>query len=448
MKRSTSLRRRILCFLSVTCLVAVLLGRCVQDGADGISVFRGSTTAAKDAPAFPNWNDKRGIAIDELLAFILAVSRKLASTVTSTKTRARFPETLYVMDRAGAWASKVLRQRTWKMMVEARLKPTEHMMQTAWNFLDDMSRQSPESIRNRWPALARAVWDGSGLPFLVWYGDYKACNYQNWGNRSIPLFTTAAPIACQYAWPMPNYKSIKASQKSRSDWKTVMADYKSKYPWDRKLSKVVWRGSLSAANDDLQSVRWRLCRLATESQSPVLDVGLVSMPSRNDHLNLSWSDVGGQASSIPQVDFQKYVAIIDVDGNSWSSRFGELLCYNSVVLKVEPAFVEYFYPDLQPWVHYIPVQGDLTDLVKLSEYALDPRNNDTIQGIIQRANAWCASHLVLDSLATDFLDLLNVYATHLERGDAQWNKQWTTYKDTIFSHPAFDMEHLQLVWSA
>jgi hypothetical protein len=444
MKRSISLRRRILCFLSVICLLVVFLGKRVQDGADGISVLRGSTTAAIDSPAFPKWNDERGIVIEDFLAFILAVSRKLASTVTSIKTRSRFPETLYVMDRDGAWVSSTLRQRTWKMMVEARLKPTEQMMQTAWNYLDDMSRQSPELIRTRWPALARAVWDGSGLPFLVWYGDYKACNYHNWGNRSIPLFTTAAHVACQHAWAMPNYKSIKASQKSSNGWETIMAGYKSKYPWDRKVPKVVWRGSLSAANDDLQSVRWRLCCLATQTQSPVLDVGLVSMP-RNDHLSLSWSDVGGRASVIPQVDFQQYVAIIDADGNSWSSRFGELLCYNSVVLKVEPAFVEYFYSDLQPWVHYIPVLDDLSDLVKHSEYALDPRNNDTIRAIIQKANDWCTSHLVLDSLAADFLHLLNIYASQLERGDAQWNKQWTTYKNTIFSHAAFDMERLQFV---
>jgi hypothetical protein len=33
-------------------------------------------------------------------------------------------------------------------------------------------------------------------------------------------------------------------------------------------------------------------------------------------------------------DQMKYKAIIDIDGNNWSSRFPKLLCTNSVVIKV------------------------------------------------------------------------------------------------------------------
>lgn len=42
--------------------------------------------------------------------------------------------------------------------------------------------------------------------------------------------------------------------------------------------------------------------------------------------------------------------------NSWSSRFGTLLCYNSVIIKVEPEHVDYFYLKyLEPWKHFVPV---------------------------------------------------------------------------------------------
>eukprot|EP00978_Attheya_sp_CCMP212_P020840 scaffold60199_cov103-Attheya_sp.AAC.1 len=69
---------------------------------------------------------------------------------------------------------------------------------------------------------------------------------------------------------------------------------------------------------------------------------------------------------IPFDDFQKYLAIVDVDGNSWSGRFSQLLCMNSVVLKVEPEFADYFMPELQPWVHYIPVHLNSTDLFNVT----------------------------------------------------------------------------------
>ena len=48
-------------------------------------------------------------------------------------------------------------------------------------------------------------------------------------------------------------------------------------------------------------------------------------------------------SNIQFNDFQQYRGIIDIDGHSWSGRFGSLLCLNSVVLKIDPSYVEYFY---------------------------------------------------------------------------------------------------------
>jgi hypothetical protein len=37
---------------------------------------------------------------------------------------------------------------------------------------------------------------------------------------------------------------------------------------------------------------------------------------------------------------------------------------DSVVWKVEPAYVDYFWFELKPWIHYIPVKADFTDLVE------------------------------------------------------------------------------------
>jgi len=35
-----------------------------------------------------------------------------------------------------------------------------------------------------------------------------------------------------------------------------------------------------------------------------------------------------------EFDYMKYRAILDIDGNSWSSRYGIILCFNSVIIKV------------------------------------------------------------------------------------------------------------------
>ncbi|KAG1844512.1 hypothetical protein DFJ58DRAFT_802581 [Suillus subalutaceus] len=50
-----------------------------------------------------------------------------------------------------------------------------------------------------------------------------------------------------------------------------------------------------------------------------------------------------------------------VDGNGWSSRFKRLMTSNSVVFK-STIYPEWFTHRLAPWVHYIPIQIDYSDL--------------------------------------------------------------------------------------
>lgn len=400
------------------------------------------TEITKETFYFPAWG-KEGIQMDNVLAFALAAARKLASTVEVLKTRLRFPETFYVLDQEGLWVSFSLRIRTWKPMIEQRVLPSEWLMREGWRVLDHEWKTDRLSAQAQWPRITKALYEGDGVPFFAWYGDYKACNFHNWVNMSIPLLTTAVPRQCRYGNPMPNYKMYVTSKETNKEWEPVMQTYQKNYPWDRKIKKAVWRGSLSAANEDLQSVRWRLCALATRTNSSLLDVGLVSIPARHDDQNLDLDVVGGLVNSIPQVDFQAYTAIIDVDGNSWSSRFVELLCYNSVILKVEPQFVEYFYQNLEPWKHYIPVRYDLADLTAMANFAVDPQNEERIQEIVHNANKWCQDHLVKRQLGKDFLDILEVYTSFLDQGDAQWFSLWSEYKKGIYEHEAFDMRRIQ-----
>jgi hypothetical protein len=50
-----------------------------------------------------------------------------------------------------------------------------------------------------------------------------------------------------------------------------------------------------------------------------------------------------------------------VDGNGWSSRFKRLITSHALIFKAT-AYPEWFTERLQPWVHYVPVQLDYSDL--------------------------------------------------------------------------------------
>jgi hypothetical protein len=94
---------------------------------------------------------------------------------------------------------------------------------------------------------------------------------------------------------------------------------------------------------------------------------------------------------IPFRDFQKFKAVIDIDSNGASTRFGPLLCMNSVVIKVNPRFGSYWNHELEPWVHYIPVESDLSDLKKQVDFAVSSKHQKQVRQIIRNANGWCRS---------------------------------------------------------
>jgi hypothetical protein len=146
------------------------------------------------------------------------------------------------------------------------------------------------------------------------------------------------------------------------------------------------------------------------------------------------SMIGGLVEPIrPMANFQRYVGVLDLDGNSWRSRFRTLLCYKSVLLKVEPRFVDSFYKHLLPWVHYIPVRGNVSDLLERAAYVADPRNRERVRAIAASANAWCRSYMIHDVLADEVLVNCARYVGYLDRADPQWQEKWASAKDCIFA---------------
>jgi hypothetical protein len=135
--------------------------------------------------------------------------------------------------------------------------------------------------------------------------------------------------------------------------------------------------------------------------------------------------------------FQHYKAIVDIDGHSWSSRFTALLCFSSVVIKVEPGHVDHFHPSLIPWKHYIPVSSDMSDLYEAVEYATSDDHREAVSQMISRANKWCVEHLQMDLLADDLLRTWNVYTKHLYQADSDWSSKWLLARGAILNEYEF-----------
>jgi hypothetical protein len=324
-------------------------------------------------------------------------------------------EIVYQVNATGLFGGPVVRDRF-------RVLPTEELLVKAHDILMEEQKTGRTT---KWPALQGSLSrdDGKGFTYFGWYGDWKGCNLHNApGQQTVPILTTCATMACNYSFPSPAYMTIVNAQPDMTHWLSVFDEFEEKYPWEKKISQVYWRGALTE-NDPLRvynSARWRLNKLvheiSDESTKQMFDVGFTGFPIfLTAQMDLDQTQVGGFKQGKESMnDFQQYKAILDMDGNSWSSRFSTMLCYNSLAIKVEPDYADHFFVDLVPWKHYVPVKADLSDLIDNVKFVLDPANDGIVRNMIGAANEFCMQRLTKRALALDQLDVWNAYVDRLE----------------------------------
>lgn len=385
---------------------------------------------------YPRWEDANGIDLEPLLEFIDAL---LHNDTRLFHHSYLFPETPYVMNASGIFSSSKLVGSAVEFERKNRYDNNHNMMLQAWEILlqddgDDLDGNN-QTNRGRWPLLRQAVLQKGGLPFVIWYGNNRKCNYHNWkGAASLPLFTMCTPVDCNYTLPLPSYETYRAALSNSDEWQAVATNYSLLYPWESKIPQIFWRGSIYLTDPDLvySSVRWRLLeRVASSSGKEEDHVNAHATKVAMTAANLS--SIGGLGDRVSMLDYQKYKAILDMDGMSWSSRFSALLCYNSVVVKVEPEFVDYFFYDhgLEPWTHYIPVKNDLSDWEERVAFVVDPNNDEQLRDIVAAANQWCHTHLLDRRLEEDALDLFEFYVGLLQKHDPYWMKRWQAAQEGL-----------------
>ncbi|KIY50152.1 hypothetical protein FISHEDRAFT_39466 [Fistulina hepatica ATCC 64428] len=78
--------------------------------------------------------------------------------------------------------------------------------------------------------------------------------------------------------------------------------------------------------------------------------------------NLSEKYAWKDKQSIEEAGNYKYVIDVSLcQGNGWSGRFKRLMTSNALVFK-STIYPEWFMDRVEPWVHYVPIQVDMSDL--------------------------------------------------------------------------------------
>ncbi len=93
---------------------------------------------------------------------------------------------------------------------------------------------------------------------------------------------------------------------------------------------------------------------------------------------------------VSMLDQVKYKYLIDMRGNGWADRTKILLQLGRPVFIVERLFYDWFWDDLVPMKHYVPVKMDLSDLIEKIQY-LD-NNPDIYAEIVKNAADFSRTH--------------------------------------------------------
>lgn len=86
------------------------------------------------------------------------------------------------------------------------------------------------------------------------------------------------------------------------------------------------------------------------------------------------------ASPAKEVSFKdhcKYKYLFNFRGVAASFRFKHILLCKSLVFHVGNEWLEFFYPSLKPWIHYIPIEANVSK-EKLKEILEFVKENDDI----------------------------------------------------------------------
>lgn len=213
---------------------------------------------------------------------------------------------------------------------------------------------------------------------LIWLEDGM------WGHHGsisfkTPTLTFSRTINDPHSFLMPDPAFIGA--KGYADEIKGNLEFARHLNWKDRKPISFWRGASSGIGIEgeeswIKTPRAKLCMLAKQLNDPsILDAKFTQLTNLADSPVKSILETIGLVGQYePFPNFLKYKYLIDVDGYAcaWKSFFLKMAS-QSVVLKIQGDYEQWYYGQILPWIHYIPVSRDMKELPELVSWL---RQND------------------------------------------------------------------------
>ena len=204
-------------------------------------------------------------------------------------------------------------------------------------------------------------------------------------------------------------------------------------PWHLKKDMAIWRGQLTGSmeffdpnlTDEQNCDNMIRCRLVRRNQnSTLIDAGLTAMP-RWRRKRLGLPDVIGGVNMVKDKlsirIMMECKGLIMLEGNDVASGLKWAMLSQSVVLMPKPMHTSWAMEErLEPWVHYVPLNDDATDVEAKMQWVVD--HDEEARRIAERSTLWIEDLMYHpDAAREDRLvkrEMIRRYLTHFTAAPA------------------------------
>lgn len=192
--------------------------------------------------------------------------------------------------------------------------------------------------------------------------------------------------------------------------------------WQQKINKIFWRGGATGSRDIYKYNITNFDKLAriklvmfSKLYPDLIDAEITAYYEFSEDqggknlkkiLNTLFNN---KEKRVNEIDHLKYKYLIAIDGNTcpWL-RVPWIMLSNSVLVKQETSTIEWFYPAMKVYEHYVPVREDLTDIFKQIEWM--KQNDAKLEDISTNAQRLVKENLMPEHIEKQMVIILNRYS--------------------------------------
>lgn len=196
-------------------------------------------------------------------------------------------------------------------------------------------------------------------------------------------------------------------------------------PWHLKIKKAVFRGSSTGAGTREETNKRLRALQISEQNTDILDVGITKWNTRprnhesEVYLQTIERDVYPISRKLTPQEQSEYAYILHIEGHVAAFRLSYELSFGSVILMVDSDWKLWFSRMLMPWVHYVPVKSDLSDLIEKVQWCKENDNKcvEIAKEALEFYNTYLSMNGVLDYLQKTFIDTTNMTGKYTYMSD-------------------------------